>query len=155
MNARGQEFAPFEMLVHAIIGLSILAIVVSAISYFEAQKTGISRSAFEEKVSQAVHQVNGDVFVIESVLFEEGSISSRSLEVLTGLNAECFSFESKAHPSLDTDGSIMNFRTRVTLDVFMRCCPGSSLASGPSASCPVFCTVSFGQPLQSGACTGS
>ncbi|MFH1587761.1 MAG: hypothetical protein ABIA76_00290 [Candidatus Diapherotrites archaeon] len=147
MNSKGQAGPVFELLVQAVIGLFILVIVVSAISYFENQRYAISGQRFNEKILTAANQPNGDVLVVEGIAFNSGSMSSKFVSLKTGISAECIDFEAKDNALIEvsSDGKTVSFEKSMDLDVFIKCCP-----TAEDCFQSIECTVSFGKKLEQG-----
>ncbi|MBN2126862.1 MAG: hypothetical protein JW703_00545, partial [Candidatus Diapherotrites archaeon] len=123
LNSRGQEFSVFELLVQAVIGLFILVIIISSINYFDEQRYAISKNRFDENLVFAAEQPNGDVLKIDEVAFNSGSISSKYIELRTGINADCIRLQAKSNPYIIVNevDSLVSFEKSLVLDVYIKC----------------------------------
>lgn len=91
IGERGQAFEPFNMLLGAIIALTMLAIIISTVNYFEEKKFEVSRQKFNEGVANAVRQPNGSPLQIKSIFLKQGTIiSTKEMSTLAGIGEECF-----------------------------------------------------------------
>ncbi len=146
MNNKGQGFSVFNLLVQAIIGLFILVIIISALTYFEGQKFRISMDRFEDNLVFASQQPNGDVLVIEEVVFNQSTISKKAIATRIGIGAECIDFEAKNIPAITVKNSSVVFNEPVTINVYLKCYPDNSCNSTQG----IRCIVSFGKRLENG-----
>ncbi len=91
MDSRGQAFEPFNMLIGAIIALTMLAIIIATVSYFEEKKFEVSRQKFNEGVANAVRQPNSSPLQVKSIFLKKGTIiSAKEMGTLAGIGEECF-----------------------------------------------------------------
>lgn len=144
MNSKGQSFSVFNLLVQAIIGLFILVIIISAISYFEEQKFAISKDRFDENLIFASQQPNGDILIIKDVAFNESTITKNYISMKTGIeDTDCITFEAKQSSAIDlrNQRGFISFTDSLVLDVYIQC---NSVTCGSQG---IKCIVSFGKIL--------
>jgi hypothetical protein len=153
IDDRAQAGAVFRLMVDAIIGLAILAIVVYMLTYFNGLRREISKQQLYEVAGYAVNSPNGKVFMSDKdLLFSEGDgFSSISMSNATSKPADCFTFESNLSAADVGSGSYVSFRNSVEAKVYAKCwLTGDSCASGAEDCCIQQCLISIGKKLDEG-----
>lgn len=159
---KAQSEVVFRLLIDSIIGLAILLIIVSSISYFQEQAILQDRETLVSLIQSAVNSPDGKIFTAQNLTFKEGfAISSINTQTWTGLSMNCLSFDSSSLSVKLDEGSTDNGSTFSTLEferllmvnVYARCVPimGSCNPRVEPTSpdeCCVNCVVSFGKKFQ-------
>ena len=143
-----QSGAVFRLMIDAIIGLVILAMILSTLSYFNYLKLQSSLDEFNLKVISAINSPNGRVIESNGNLFflEGTGFTSIGMQELTAHPAECFSFQSRLGSVLiegiqDRSAKIIN---NIETRVYFRC----ETASFAHGYCDIECVISFGTRLE-------
>lgn len=153
LEQKAQSGPVFRLMIDSIIGLAILAMILSTLSYFNYLKVQSSFEEFNNKVISAINSPNGRVIESNGTLFflEGTGFTSVGLEELTAYPAECFSFESNLSVieiSPINQGSakmLGNIETRV----YFRCnSTGQIFDYETGIGCDIECVISFGRKLE-------
>ena len=80
LETRAQSGAVFRLMIDGIVGLAILLIIISALSYFQALRVQAANEKFFSLVESATNSPNGKVFVEKNLLFTQGGFNAISLE---------------------------------------------------------------------------
>jgi len=152
LNKKGDEGSPFILVVGAIMGLLILTIVISAITYFDSIKIKRSFEALQEGFREAVDnlQTSGSQqFIVRDNLLLEGiSFSTKALALETEVKPECIKFET--HNSLvNVKDNIVSIEKRVLIKVFFQCI---IVTNSANTNCDICCVVSFGAQPENFSC---
>jgi len=140
VSEKGQAFAPFRMLIGAIMALLILVIIIGAIDYFDGLRVTISRQRFYDGLDNAINQPNEGILVVNTLQFMKGTtFSGRILGRNANLGEDCVEFVDNSSPSMvvDSGEQLISIKETVLTDVFMRC-------ETNVGSCEVYCDISFG-----------
>ena len=141
---KGQAFEPFKMLIGAVMAMFVLAIIISAVTYFGELETSISQKRFFDGVKNAVNQPNGDVLVIQDLQFKKGTrYTSKSIGDLVGLPSECVEFIDNGllNYEISPDLDLITLKQAVVTDVHIQC--NSQEQCDESTICEVCCRISF------------
>jgi len=150
---KAQSGAVFRLMIDAIIGLVIFAMILSTLAYFESLRIEASRAEFVTKVQAAVQSPNGAIIESDGKLFflKGNGFNTIQLRDLTGYPKECFSFESNLHFVDITDVSV-EFEQNVEAKLYVQCSTTNDVCDydDPDTDCcEIECIVSFGKPIQS------
>ncbi|MFH1390925.1 MAG: hypothetical protein ABIH20_01295 [Candidatus Diapherotrites archaeon] len=138
MDSKAQAFAPFKMLIGAIMAMLILVIIIGAINYFEDLRVDVSRQRFYDGLNNAIHQPNETILQVEDAQFAEGTtFSTLGLSKKSGLDPECLEFVDTDSPTFVVEDELITIKENVLTDVFIKC-------ETESAGCVIFCEISFG-----------
>ena len=138
MDSKAQAFAPFKMLIGAIMAMLVLVIIVGAINYFEDLRVDVSRQRFYDGLNNAIHQPNETVLQVEDAQFTEGTtFSTLGLSKIAGIEPECLEFIDPDSPTFLVEDDLLTIRENVLTDVFIKC-------ETNVGSCVIFCELSFG-----------
>ncbi len=155
LENNAQSGAVFRLMVDAIIGLIIMAMVLSTLSYFNYLKVQSSFEEFNRKILAGVNSPNGNVIESNGNLFflKGTGFTTLGLQEITAYPAECFSFESNlsvvkiSTTNSHNDSAQMLENTDARL--FVRCDPSNEIYDFDSQTgCELNCVVSFGKRLE-------
>ena len=138
------EFEPFKMLIGAVMALMILAIIVSAIDYFNRFRLDISKERLIDGLKNAVEQPNGKTLAIQGLLFEERTGYTNSfLAKEIGLEGpQCISFlETDNFSSIATNDSGVSINSSIQADVYPVCY--TNTAGECQSDCQLCCVLAF------------
>ncbi len=139
MGSRGQAFEPFNLLIGAIIALTMLAIIISAVNYFDEKKFEVSRQKFNEGVINAVKQPNGEPLQAKNIYLRRGTtVSTIELGNIAGLSSECFDIKPIDGTSMvRRSEGVFEMRQDVLTTVVMSC------KTNTSSGCEIGCELGF------------
>jgi hypothetical protein len=127
VNLRGQAFDVYRLLIGAIIGLAVLAIIVGVIPYFEQLSVNICKKEVQEAMLRASHVPDGStVAPVRKCVFEaESSLNSKQLSDFINIPVECVSFKASNSSSFNliSGDKGVYFSNRTEVPVFIKCCP--------------------------------
>lgn len=144
LNERGQEFAPFELFIGAIMALLILVIILGVVSYLNDLRFQASFEQFVQGFQSASNSPNGDIVKVENIAFSERTISSRYLSEQSQIVEECISFQSIEDSDIQTTNSSVSILKELETTVFIQCLTSSLYGK---SSCNISCLVSFGKDI--------
>jgi hypothetical protein len=161
LENKAQSEVVFRLLIDSIIGLAILLIIISSISYFQEQAIVQDRESLVSLIRSAVNSPDGKIFTAQNLTFKEGfSISSINTQTWTGMSMNCLTFDALS-PSVkigegQTDNgatfSTLKFERLLMSNVYARCSPaiGCNPRIEPATpnDCCVNCLVSFGKKIE-------
>ncbi|MDD4251113.1 MAG: hypothetical protein PHX27_02885 [Candidatus ainarchaeum sp.] len=144
LDVKGQSGAVFRLMVDAIIGLVILLIILSVLTYFESVRIDVSKAEFISIVQSAVETPNGSVVASKTLVFVSGlGFSASQLQSLTNYPADCFKFQSNlGSVNIIADGKMVEFKQNVETKVYAKCEPD---LDNPENI--ITCDISFGTKL--------
>ena len=138
MDSKAQAFAPFRMLIGAVMALLILVIIIGAINYFEDLRVNVSRQRFYDGLNNAINQPNETILRVEDAQFTEGTtFSTLGLSKRSGLESECIEFIDTDSPTFLVEDDLLTIKENVLTDIFIKC-------ETENGSCVIFCELSFG-----------
>tara|TARA_Y100000310_G_scaffold131592_1_gene130770 strand:+ start:633 stop:1061 length:429 start_codon:yes stop_codon:yes gene_type:complete len=138
MDSKAQAFAPFRMLIGAVMAMLILVIIIGAIDYFDGLEITVSRQRFYDGLNNAINQPNETILQVEDAKFSEGTtFSTLGLSKISGLESECLEFVDTDSPTFLVEDDLLTIREKVLTDVFIKC-------ETENGSCVIFCELSFG-----------
>lgn len=140
---RAQSGAVFRLLVEAIMGLVILAIIVGAISYMEQFRHEVSQKKLFDAIRNATKSPNGDIIPAEDLVLREQTLSKRLFENETGVPADCFDLRAVGGEgsAFKLHDNSVEIKMITTTDVYASCIAVSE------PDCNMQCVVSFGEAL--------
>ncbi|MFH1256097.1 MAG: hypothetical protein V1494_02280 [Candidatus Diapherotrites archaeon] len=145
LNEKGQAFASMRLLIGAVMGLLILVIIISAISYFENLEIDISVKRVNDGFANAVKQPDGSILEVGDAVLLGQTFSSSGISKKMGIESDCVELYSRGSPAFEeiTAEKAIEVRQRVKTSVYVRCETDPPFGS----DCPIGCTVSFGKPI--------
>ena len=145
---RAQSEVVFRLMIDSIVGLAILVIIISAVSYFNDQAITQSKADFVRTVQYASSSPDGQVITSKDLTFARGfGVDSSDLQNWTGYAAKCFSFRSiLSSVQVTNDSKRVEFNQNIGLKVFSKCVSFSSCdPADKENSCCICCIISFGK----------
>jgi len=151
LENRAQSGAVFRLMIDSIIGLAILLIIISALSYFQALRIQASTEKFFSLVNSATNSPNGKVFSENNLLFTPSGLSTITIRNKTNIHESCFHFESNlGNVKINDDGSKLDFTANVETNVYAKCSlNGTQCGVDDEVCCEFECDISFGKKLLS------
>jgi hypothetical protein len=143
----------FRLMIDAILGLAILAIVMSTITAFGQLRQEISVAEMRGLVEGAVQTPTGKIVESDTLAFSEGEgYTGAILEEWTGVPANCFLFQSNLSviKIVEGPGGGAIFESNVDTKAFARCVVTGQTCEygeGDCGVCELECTISFGKKL--------
>ena len=154
LENRAQSGAVFRLMIDGIIGLAILLIIVSALSYFQVLRTQAANEKFYSLVESATNSPNGKVFSEKNLLLTPGGFSSISIRNKTNIYEGCFDFQSNLGSAKiagdvdDGDVEVITFNNVVETNVYVQCAiENESCDPEDQECCKIMCIISFGKKL--------
>jgi hypothetical protein len=148
-----QSGAVFRLMVDAVIGLAIIAMILSTLSYFNYLKINASIGEVNNKILAAVSSPNGEVIASTSKLFflKGMTLTTGQMQSLTGYPEDCFRFKSNLGLiDITAEGKMVEFTESVETFFYARCTSENEFQIDPDESiCEVECVFSFGEKLDS------
>ncbi|MBU1120387.1 MAG: hypothetical protein ABIE23_04945 [archaeon] len=148
MNSKGQEFAPFKLLISVIIALAILFIILGIIDHFEKINNELSIKRIVDGVGSAVKTPDGSVITVKDVtLSKNQSFNSMFLASQINFKEECISFDAYQSNSIEISNSNkkITFNSTIRTTVFAMCNSAGLSLFDCDSSCDYCCVVSFGR----------
>lgn len=137
IGSRGQAFEPFNMLIGAIVALTILTIIISAITYFDQKRIEVSWEKLNDGYRNAVRQPNGSPLLVKDVLLEKGMrIAPRQVSLAMGIGTECVEVDTGGTAGLVQSNELIEVKERLLTSALVTC-------NTTSSNCEIECTVSF------------
>jgi len=149
LENRAQSGAVFRLMIDGIIGLAILLIIISALSYFQVLRGQADNEKFYSLVKSATESPNGKVFSEKNLLLPPGGFSSISIRNKTNIYEGCFDFQSNLVSAKITgdDVEVITFTTGVETNVYAQCDLGEDCTDEAQECCKVTCVISFGKRI--------
>ena len=152
LGESGQSEAVFRLMIDAVIGLAVLAIIITSISYFEYLRISSSNAEFNTKILAAINSPNGNVIESKNNLYfgKGSSYTSSQLQTLTTYPAQCFSFQSGLssiviNPANPGSATMLS---NVDAKLFVQCkSTGNTCTADYTTCCELECIVSFGKRI--------
>ena len=148
---KGQAGDVFRLMIDAIIGLVILVMIISTISYFNSLRVQVSAAEMRGLIEGVVETPSGSMLESKELAFSGGEgYSGAIFEDWTGVPKECFYFQSRLGNIKITEGpgGRASFVRPVTAKVYAVCIPsGESCDYGVTDvnCCEINCIISFGR----------
>jgi hypothetical protein len=150
---KGQSGAVFRLMIDAIVGIAILAIILGTLNHFETLQFRASVSEFSSKVSAAANSPDGSVLVSENDLsFKKGTaFTSVNMQELTGYYEDCFEFTTnRGLIEIKDGGKAAEFLENTNTKLYVKCVTTGDVADIDEVDvCEIECTISFGEKLES------
>ena len=149
LENRAQSGAVFRLMVDGIIGLAILLIIISALSYFQALRIQAAQEKFFSLVSSATNSPTGKVFSENNLLFTPSGISTITIRNKTNIYEGCFKLQSNlGNVKINEDQSKLDFTSNVEADVYAKCALNADPCDiDDEECCEIECAISFGKKL--------
>lgn len=137
-NVKGQSGDVFKLLIGAVIGLAIIAIIYSILAIMGNQKSYLSEEVFSNKILMAMKNPTGQEYFINDFLFEKNkSLSKKALAEKSGLGVECIILAENIESSkVISTTNIIDFESDFTADVGVKCI-------SDSGNCDILCTLTI------------
>lgn len=151
-NQQGQSSDVFRLLIGAIMGLAILAIVLGIVQVVEQQKFTLSQVRFYDGFEAAVNRPFSDfsptAFVKQQDLFfkKGDTFTALGLSKQFKVSKSCivfFSGNSDVHPFPNQPGTGVQMLSQVQTTVYFRCGYPSGACADPDN--PLYCELWFGK----------
>ncbi len=144
---KAQSGAVFRLMIDAIIGIIVLAIILATLNYFNYLKIYYSFDEVNRKVLAATNSPNGDVIESNGNLFflKGTSFTGQGFEELTGYSSECFSFKSGLS-IVKVDDKSIQIMENIESKIYVRCVSRS--ISLDMSVCEIDCDISIGTKLE-------
>ena len=148
-ETRAQSGAVFRLMIDGIIGMAILLIILSAMSYFNALRISASNEKFYSLVSSATNSPTGKVFEEKGLIFNPGGFSGVSIRNKTNIYEGCFEFQSNlVSTKINTDKTQIEFTNPIEANIYVQCSSlGQSCAYDAEKCCEMKCIISFGKKI--------
>lgn len=114
----------FKLLVGAVIGLAIVAIIYSIIIMISGQKTYLDDQVFSNKLLMAMKNPTGKEFFINDLPIKKNTyFVKKAMSEKTGLAEECIHFKNESVPDniLLISDSVMSFSKEYVIDLGVNC----------------------------------
>ena len=146
---KAQSGAVFRLMVDGIVGLAILLVIISALSYFQALRIQASHEKFFSLVKSATDSPTGKVLVEKNLLFVPSGFSTITLRDKINIYEGCFKFKSNlTSANINEDGSKIDFVNNIETNLYAQCTlNGNKCYSGQEECCEFMCIISFGKKL--------
>ncbi|PIN85353.1 MAG: hypothetical protein COV47_02570 [Candidatus Diapherotrites archaeon CG11_big_fil_rev_8_21_14_0_20_37_9] len=142
LGQKGQAFDAYHLLIGAILGFSVLLIIVSSINYFEGLRMQVSQERFFTGLNNAVDQPNGEILLIDDLIFQaDTSYTSRALERATGLEEGCLVFDDSGSTAFDVSPELVTAKENIIGNISAICSTNSD--GFCTSSCQVCCEITF------------
>ncbi|MEI7960866.1 MAG: hypothetical protein WCI04_00875 [archaeon] len=160
MNEKGQGEAVFRLLIDSVVGMAILLIIISMISYFNNQVIEQSRVDLINSMNDAVSSPDGKIVKTGDLTFAKGFVVNQAFaQDWTGQGAKCFSFDARGASLniLTKDGvpAGVQFTQNLTIQVNIQCKSSSNanscnpkIAPETEADCCFTCLIAFGKDIK-------
>ena len=142
LDNRGQAMASYRLLIGAIMGLMILVIIVSAISYLQQLEEDISAERVQKGLRMAVKQPTGAILTVKDAILKPGMFTRKMMSVQMNLPQECIEIQAKDVSALTLTDNAVQINQRYKTNVYIKCnvnyIPG----------CDIGCLVSFAERIE-------
>ena len=148
IDNKAQMGSVFRLMVDSIVGLAILLLILSSLSYFQGLKVDVSRAQFISIAEAAVETPNGKIIYSDGVLTftKDSSFTSSMLNGIIGYPKECFKFEGpKSFAKIPDDESSITFKQNISTNVYGQCKVDPDVElEYENDECSIICTFYFG-----------
>ena len=154
---KAQSEAVFRLMIDGIVGMAILLIIISSLSYFQELRVQASNAKFFSLVESSINSPNGNVFVEKKLSFVKGgSFSAVKLQREYNIPLKCFDFETNlsyakiiGQDSGTGAGKGIEFTQSVETNVYAKCeLSNNSCDVDATDCCELNCVFSFGKKLK-------
>ncbi len=147
MNARGQSFEAFRVLIAMVIALGILVIILGVINYFDTLRQNVSYDTLNSSWKSAYDSPNGKVIRVPGLFFSKDTRFSRTqFARQVSLDKECIAFDADTTLgySFDQDAVVV---TNSTIGAIYIQCSIENIVGAAGSNCNAYCMISFGKPI--------
>ena len=148
IDNRAQAGSVFRLMVDAIIGLVILILILSTLSYFQSLQVSVSRAQFISIVEASIQTPNGKVITSDGTLsfVKDEAFTSSMLNGITGYPSKCFTFKgSKSFADIPEKEHAITFRQNIKTNVYGQCVVDPDVdLEYQSEECSITCIFYFG-----------
>lgn len=139
-NVKGQSGDVFKLLIGAVIGVAIIAIIYSIITIMENQKSYLSEEVFSNKILMAMKNPTGKEYFINDYLFEKNkSLSKKALAEKSGMGFDCITFKKELESSrIKFNDNLISFSDNLVVDVGISC-----VVPNASGECDISCILTI------------
>ncbi len=125
-DKKGQAGSVFKLLIGAVIGIAIIAIIVVIIQIASDQKTYLSEEVFANKITMAMKNPTGSEYIVDNLTFSpQKVINKKALSEETGLGENCISLEiaesAQSYIETDPNKNYILFTKMATVNVGVTC----------------------------------
>ena len=148
---KAQSGAVFRLMIDAIIGLLVLAMIVYTLTYFNSLKIEVSKAEFSNLIKSTVDAPNGKIVESGTLIFSKGEMyDSITLSTMTGYSSTAFTFQSNLGTTEIGSGQYIKFNQSVECKVYARCItiPGAVCTEGDTTCSEIECLISFGKKIE-------
>ncbi len=139
-KAGGQESFVFQLLIGAIVGMIIIAIVYVLIQKMDDQKSYLSDESLMTNIKYAVKAPTGEPYIVENVILKKGAqFTKKYLSEETNMPEYCLDLTSKKSVITEDDLGGLVIEQDIESDVKITCTPGDT-----SNNCDTNCNIEFG-----------
>jgi len=136
MGSKGQSFAPFEMFVGAILALTLLMIIISAINYFDDKRIEVGRQKLEIGLTNAVAQANGTPLKVKEIMLKRGSVlAGKDVANIMGISQDCVDFGIGKASGLAYSNGLVEVKETIIANLTITC------STQGASQCPVGCKI--------------
>ena len=145
----GQAETVFRLMIDSIVGLVILVIILSAISYFNEQVIIHSKTDLMLLVQSAASSPDGTVLISKDLSFAQGfAVDSSDAQLWTGYISDCFRFDSRySSVEISSDNEKAEFLQNLQTKVYAQCVSISCDPTKQRTECCIDCIISFGKQI--------
>lgn len=139
-DKKGQAGSVFKLLIGAVIGIAIIAIIVVIIQIMSDQKAYLSEEVFANKISMAMKNPTGSEYIVDNLTFSpQKVINKKALSEETGLGENCINLQVKenaqSYTETGSNGNYILFKKLATVSV------GVSCSLSTDDACDLFCNL--------------
>ena len=144
LDSRGQEGAPFRLLVEAIMVVFILVIIIGMLNWIDSIKTSVSEKRLFDGFEKALNSPDGKVIFEEDLILKGGSTyTSRSFAEFANMGEKlapgCISISAIDSSAFEvTSPAIIEIITLIQTSVYYRC------KGTDGGGCEMNCEIRFG-----------
>ena len=151
MNARGQAFEAYRLLIAMVIALAVLIIILSAISYFDELRKKVSQDTLYSSFKSALDSPNGKIIKTTSLVFSTGVTYSRvQFAKPNNLDPECIQLDASKETGFElhvenASAPYVKVVQAVQGNVYFQCRTDNFIIPPGPSDCFVYCLLSFGK----------
>jgi len=145
---RAQSEAVFRLMIDSVVGLAVLVIILSAISYFNDQEKLNSISAFRSVIISATSSPDGTIISSQKALTfaQGGSFAAIDLQEWTNVSENCFTFDSSlTSTKVSNSGKRIEFLQGLQIKAHARCITDYGCDILDKEGCCMQCIITFGK----------
>lgn len=147
LNARGQSFEAFRVLIAMVIALAILVIILGVINYFDALRQNVSYDTLYSSWKSAYDSPNGKVIRVPGLFFSKDTRFARTqFANQVSLDKDCLVFDADTSLgySFDQEAVVV---TNSTIGAIYLQCSTENIVGAAASNCNAYCLLSFGKAI--------